>query len=187
MRSRGLWVKYRAFTAYMDTLNHEIEVPDVCVASLRFSNGAVANIEASTLTFPHNLEGSVAVFGEKGSVKVGGTALDRTDFWKVDGQLEKEQAILADQYENMPESRGYSHRMQIAEMIAAVEEERPPATSGEEARKSLALVLSIHESARLGREVVIHPAMKEGVRGSTDVSHGRDNRNQSEPSGQVFV
>lgn len=141
--------------AYMDTLNHEIEVPDVCVASLRFTNGAVANIEASTLTYPHNLEGSVAVFGEKGSVKVGGTALDRTDFWKVEGQLEQEAAILTDQYENMPESRGYSHRMQIAEMIAAVEEERPPSTSGEEARKSLALVLSIHESAKLGKEIII--------------------------------
>lgn len=170
--------------AFMDTLNHEIEVPDVCVASLRFKNGAVATIEASTLTFPHNLEGSIAVFGEKGSVKVGGTALDRTELWKIEGQLDREQAILADQYENMPESRGYSHRRQIAEMIAAVEENRPPSTSGEEARKSLALVLSLHESARLGQEVVIK-SVAENENAPTKVLHGGDNALQPEQTRHI--
>ncbi len=171
--------------AYMDTLNHEIEVPDVCVASLRFTSGAVANIEASTLTFPHNLEGSVAVFGDKGSVKVGGTALDRTDFWKVEGQLEQEQEILVDQYENMPESRGYSHRMQIAEMISAVEEERPPSTSGEEARKSLALVLSIHESAETGREVMINAPSTSTSQNSIDFERSGSGSNHEAPSKQT--
>lgn len=150
--------------AYMDTLNHDIEVPDVCVATIRFKNGAVANIEASTLTYPHNLEGSVAVFGEKGSVKVGGTALNRTEFWKVEGQLEEESQILTNEYENTPESRGYSHQQQIAEMIQAVNENRQPSTSGEEARKSLELVLSIHESARLGQEILIESTMVEQAR-----------------------
>lgn len=141
--------------AFMDTLAHDIEVPDVCVASIRFTNGAVANIEASTVTYPHNLEGSVAIFGEKGSVKVGGTALNQTEFWKIEGDLERENEILTYEYENTPESRGYSHQQQIAEMIRSIEEGRPPSTSGVEARKSLELVLAIHESARLGREVQI--------------------------------
>ena len=66
-----------------------MEAEDVGVAILRFANGALGSVEGSTLTWPQNLEGSVAIFGEHGSVKIGGTALNRITLWKVDGQLEE--------------------------------------------------------------------------------------------------
>ena len=141
------WLMGETYSVYahMDTLAHQIETPDVAVAVIRFKNGALGTVEASTFTYPQNIEGSVAVFGERGSVKIGGIALNRREFWKVDGQLHLEREILAREMVDPPTVYGYSHREQIAEMMAAIEEERQPATSGLEARKSLQLVLSIHE------------------------------------------
>ena len=139
--------------AYTATLAHQMEAEDVGVAVLKFAGGSLATIEGSTLTWPQNLEGSVALFGEQGSVKVGGTALNRITMWKVDGELEREAEILTSQRVDPPSVYGYSHREVIRDYAQAVLEERSPATTGEEARKSLALVLAIYQSARTGMEV----------------------------------
>jgi predicted dehydrogenase len=139
--------------AYTATLAHRMEAEDVGVAVLRFAGGAVATVEGSTLTWPQNLEGSVAVFGERGSVKIGGTALNRIEMWKVEGQLEQEAELLTSQRVDPPSVYGYSHREVVHDFADAVLSGRPPGTPGEEARKSLALVLAIYESARAGREV----------------------------------
>ncbi|MEA3349592.1 MAG: Gfo/Idh/MocA family oxidoreductase [Chloroflexota bacterium] len=146
--------------AYMDTLAHQIETPDVAVATIRFVNGAMATIEASTVSYPKNIEGSVALFGERGSVKIGGTALNRKVFWKVDGQLDLEKDILAKEAIDPPTVYGYSHKTQIKEMIAAVREDRQPLTNGYEARRSLHLVLAMHESAETGGEVILNPCCR---------------------------
>ncbi|MBV7338407.1 Gfo/Idh/MocA family oxidoreductase [Chloroflexi bacterium TSY] len=143
----------QSVSAYTATLAHEMEAEDVGVATLRFVNGALGTIEGSTLTWPQNLEGSVAIFGERGSVKIGGTALNRITLWKVDGQLEEEAEILTSQRVDPPSVYGYSHREVIQEFAEAVLEGKEPGTPGEEARRSLALVLAIYESARSGRVV----------------------------------
>lgn len=139
--------------AYTATLAHKMESEDVGVAVVRFRSGALATVEGSTLTWPQNLEGSVALFGERGSVKIGGTALSRITLWKVDGELEREAEILTSQRVDPPTVYGYSHREVIHEFARALLEGREPCTPGPEARKSLALVLAIYESARIGREV----------------------------------
>jgi UDP-N-acetyl-2-amino-2-deoxyglucuronate dehydrogenase len=139
--------------AYTATLAHKMESEDVGVAVVRFRSGALATIEGSTLTWPQNLEGSVALFGERGSVKIGGTALSRITLWKVDGELEREAEILTSQRVDPPTVYGYSHREVIHDFARALLDGREPQTPGPEARKSLALVLAIYESARTGREV----------------------------------
>ena len=87
----------QSVSAYSATLAHQMEAEDVGVAVLRFASGALATVEGSTLTWPQNLEGSVSIFGEHGSVQVGGTALNRITLWKVRGQLEQESEILTSQ------------------------------------------------------------------------------------------
>jgi len=139
--------------AYTATLAHTMECEDVGVAVVRFRSGALATVEGSTLTWPQNLEGSVALFGERGSVKIGGTALSRITLWKVDGELEREAEILTSQRIDPPTVYGYSHREVIHDFVRALLEGREPSTPGPEARKSLALVLAIYESARTGQEV----------------------------------
>jgi len=142
----------KSVQAYTATLAHEIEVEDVGVAILKFSSGALGTIEGSTITYPENLEGSVAIFGERGSIKVGGTALNRRVFWKIDGQLELEREMLTQDQLDPPSVYGYSHRHVIADMIDAISEDRSPKMNGAEARRSLEIVLKIYESARTGRE-----------------------------------
>ncbi|MEA3337462.1 MAG: Gfo/Idh/MocA family oxidoreductase [Chloroflexota bacterium] len=141
--------------AYTATLAHEMEAEDVGVAVLKFASGALGTVEGSTLTWPKNLEGSVAIFGGKGSVKIGGTALNRITLWKVAGQLEQEAEILTSQRVDPPSVYGYSHREVIREFAHALIAGRSPGTPGEEARKSLELVLAIYQSAGTGKEVFL--------------------------------
>ncbi len=137
--------------AYSGTLAHRMEAEDIGVAVIRFRNGALGTVEGSTVTYPENLEGSVAVFGAHGSAKVGGTALNRKVLWKVAGELEHERELLTRDQVDPPSVYGTSHQAVIADMIAAVREDREPKTNGPEARKSLALVLAMYESARTGQ------------------------------------
>lgn len=141
--------------AYTDTLAHQMEAEDVGVAVVKFKNGAIGTIEGSTITYPQNLEGSVAIFGERGSLKVGGTALNRKVMWKIDGQLEQEREIITADVIDPPSVYGYSHKLVIEDMIEAIHDNRQPATNGSEARKSLALIEAIYESSRLGQPVEV--------------------------------
>ena len=74
---------------------------------------------------------------------------------QVRGQLEQEAEILTSQRVDPPSVYGYSHREVIRDFAQAVREGRAPGTPGEEARKSLALVLAIYEAAATGREVMV--------------------------------
>jgi len=139
--------------AYTATLAHRMEAEDAGVAVIRFQSGALGTIEGSTITYPENLEGSVAVFGERGSIKVGGTALNRKTVWKVEGELEHEKELLTRDQLDPASVYGTSHSAVIADMIAAIRDDRPPKTNGPEARRSVAFVLAIYESARTGRPV----------------------------------
>ena len=147
----------RSVQAYTSTLAHSMEAEDVGVAVLKFVSGALGAIEGSTLTWPQNLEGSVSIFGARGSVKIGGTALNRITLWKVDGQLEQEAELLTSQRVDPPSVYGYSHREVIADFADAVRDDRAPGTPATEARKSLALVLAIYAAARTGQEVTVDP------------------------------
>ncbi len=139
--------------AYTATLVHQMEAEDTGVAVLRFQGGALATIEGSTITYPQNLEGSVAIFGEHGSIKVGGTALNRTVLWKIKGELERERELITREQLDPPSVYGTSHLQVIADMIEAIREDRPSQTHGAEGRKSLALVAAIYHSARTGQPI----------------------------------
>ncbi|MDW8352003.1 MAG: Gfo/Idh/MocA family oxidoreductase [Anaerolineae bacterium] len=150
--------------AYGATLAHRMECEDVGVATLRFTSGALGVVEGSTITWPENLEGSIAVFGERGSVKVGGTALNRKVFWKVDGMLEQERHLLSTEEVDPPSVYGTSHRAVLADTIAAIREGRLPQTHGLEGRRSLAIVLAMYESMARGTEISlaeIEPAARQ--------------------------
>jgi UDP-N-acetyl-2-amino-2-deoxyglucuronate dehydrogenase len=141
--------------AFTGTLAHRMEAEDTGVAVIRFAGGGLGSVEGSTITYPENIEGSVAVFGEQGSAKIGGTALNRKVVWKVAGELEREREILTRDQVDPPSIYGTSHQKVIADMIEAIRDDRAPKTHGSEARKSLALVLAIYESARTGQPVTI--------------------------------
>ncbi len=139
--------------AYSGHLAHEMEAEDTAVVVIRFEDGALASIEGSTIIYPTDLEGSVAIFGQRGSVKIGGTALNRKVMWKIEGELEQEASIIGDDTGDPASVYGSSHRHVIADMIAAIKEDRPPYTGGPAGKKPLALILAAYESARTGKPV----------------------------------
>ena len=144
--------------AYTATLAHRIEAEDTGVGVVRFRSGSLGSIEGSTITYPANIEGSLAIFGEKGSIKIGGNSLDRIAFWKVEGEVEHEAEILRRQELDPPPSRYLSHSIVLEDMVRAIREDREPATNGREGRKSLALVLALYESARERCEIQVREA-----------------------------
>lgn len=141
--------------AFTGTLAHKMEAEDTGVVALRFKSGALGTIEGSTITYPQNIEGSVAIFGEKGSLKVGGTALNRKVLWRIEGEMGNERELITGDLVDPPSVYGTSHRVVIQDMINAIHEDRQPQTHGEEGKRSLALVQAIYESARTGQPVEV--------------------------------
>ncbi len=134
------------------TLARRIETEDTGVAILRFRSGALGVIEVTMLTYPSNMEGSITLLGEKGSVKIGGTAVNKVERWEfADVQPEDESTrALAS---NPPNIYGYGHEGYYRNVLAVLRGEARPDTDGRAGRKSLELILGIYESAKTGCEV----------------------------------
>ncbi len=145
-----------AVAAKTATLARRIETEDTGVAILHFRNGALGTIEVTMLAYPHNLEGSVTVLGEHGSVKIGGTALNRVDTWQFAEADADDHAAAALRDAPDPGSvYGSGHNRYYDNVVRVLRGEEAPGTDGREGRKSLELILGIYESARLGREVAL--------------------------------
>jgi UDP-N-acetyl-2-amino-2-deoxyglucuronate dehydrogenase len=138
------------------TLARRIESEDTGVAILNFRNGAMGTIEVTMLTFPKNLEGSITILGEQGTVKVGGTALNRIEHWEFAKPHELDAEAQAQRSAADPLSvYGSGHRPYYDNVVRVLKGEALPGTDGREGRKSLELILGIYESARTGREVTL--------------------------------
>jgi UDP-N-acetyl-2-amino-2-deoxyglucuronate dehydrogenase len=134
------------------TLARRIETEDSGVAILKFRSGALGSIEVTMLAYPRNLEGSVTVLGEKGSVKIGGTAVNKVEFWQFAEYDDDDKLIeLADT--TPPNVYGLGHQGYYRNVLAVLRGEAKPDTDGRAGRKSLELILGIYESAKTGREV----------------------------------
>lgn len=138
------------------TLARRIESEDSGVAILRFRNGAIGTIEVTMLAYPRNLEGSITILGEKGTVKIGGTALNRIEHWEFaeydddDGEAEAQKVAA-----NPLSVYGSGHLPYYRNVAQVLRGEAAAGTDGREGRKSLELILGIYEAARTGREVAL--------------------------------
>jgi UDP-N-acetyl-2-amino-2-deoxyglucuronate dehydrogenase len=139
------------------TLARRIESEDTGVAVLKFRNGAMGTIEVTMLTYPKNLEGSITILGENGTVKVGGTALNRIETWEFAKRHEEiDQEAEAQKAAPNPLSvYGSGHKPYYDNVVRVLNGEALPGTDGREGRKSLELILAIYESARTDREVTL--------------------------------
>ena len=129
-----------------------IEAEDSGVAILRFRSGALGVIEVNVLTYPRNLEGSITILGEKGSVKIAGTAVNRVEHWLF-ADYDDDDKLVEGASTNPPNVYGYGHEGYYRNVLAALRGQANPGTDGRAGRKSLELILGIYESAKTGREV----------------------------------
>ena len=129
-----------------------IEAEDSGVAILRFRSGALGVIEVNVLTYPRNLEGSITVLGEKGSVKIGGTAVNRVEHWLF-ADYDDDDKLVEGASTNPPNVYGFGHEGYYRNVLAVLRGQEKPGTDGRAGRKSLELILGIYESAKTGQDV----------------------------------
>jgi UDP-N-acetyl-2-amino-2-deoxyglucuronate dehydrogenase len=136
------------------TQARRIEAEDSGAAVMRFRSGALGVLEVNVLTYPRNLEGSITLLGEKGSVKVGGTAVNRVEHWSF-AEYDDDDKLVDAANTAPPTVYGFGHEGYYRNVLAVLRGEAKAETDGRAGRKSLELILGIYESARTGREVPI--------------------------------
>lgn len=137
-----------------DRLNHDyIETEDLGIAIVRFSNGAYGIIEGTTDIYPKNLEETLYLFGEKGTVKAGGQSVNVIEEWRFSDMLDDPEEIKRQYHEAPPNVYGFGHAPLYADVIDAIKEDREPYVSAEAGRRALELVLAIYQSAYTGASV----------------------------------
>ena len=134
------------------TLARRIESEDTGIAVMRFRNGALGTIEVTMLTYPRNLEGSITILGEKGSVKIGGTAVNRVETWQF-ADYDDDDKLVEAAATSPPNVYGFGHETYYRNVLKVLRGEAMPDTDGRAGRKSLELILGIYESAKTGRDV----------------------------------
>jgi len=134
------------------TLARRIEAEDSGVAVLKFRSGAIGAIEVTMLTFPKNLEGSITILGEKGTVKIGGTAVNKVEHWQF-ADYDDDDKLVDQANTNPPSVYGFGHEGYYRNVVSVLRGEARPDTDGRAGRKSLELILGIYESAKTGRDV----------------------------------
>lgn len=131
----------------------DIEAEDTAVAVLKFSSGAIGVIEATTATRPRDLEGSLSLLGEKGSIVIGGFALNKLETWNFVEESTSDSVTL-DQYSvNPPDVYGFGHRAYLEHVVDCIRENTQQLVDGFEGRRSLELILAIYESIETGQEI----------------------------------
>jgi UDP-N-acetyl-2-amino-2-deoxyglucuronate dehydrogenase len=136
------------------TLARRIETEDTGVAVLKFRSGALGTIEVTMLTYPRNLEGSITILGETGTVKIGGTAVNRVEHWSF-AEYDDDDKLVEQSNTSPPNVYGLGHQGYYRNVLRVLRGEAAPDTDGRAGRKSLELILGIYESAKTGRDVPI--------------------------------
>lgn len=139
-------------TAETATLARKIEAEDSGSAVIKFRNGAIGSINVTMLTYPKNYEGSITILGEKGTVKIGGLAVNKIEKWDFEDYDEDDKFIEQSNYQP-PNVYGYGHIPYYQNVIDTLKGKTKANTDGRSGRKSLELILGIYRSAKTGKRV----------------------------------
>jgi len=132
-----------------------IETEDTGVVILRFKNGALGVIEATTGTRPKDLEGSISILGENGTVEIGGFAVNEMKVWNFVDSGPDDENVLEKYRSNPPNVYGFGHYEYIKDVIKCIREDRKALVDGLEGRRSLELINAIYESVETKKEVFL--------------------------------
>jgi predicted dehydrogenase len=142
--------------AKSDTFLVNTETEDTAVVLLRFRSGALGVIEATTATRPKDLEGSLSLLGEKGSVEISGFAVNEIRHWNFSEETD-EDAEVKNQYSvNPPNVYGFGHKAYLEHVVSCIEDSKAMLVDGLVGRKSLEVITAIYESIETGKEVQLY-------------------------------
>lgn len=138
--------------AYTATLARDIEAEDTGVIGIKWRNGALGSLNCTMLTYPKNLEGSITILGEKGTVRVGGVAVNEIQEWQFADSDPNDEKIKAASYETTS-VYGFGHPLYYRNVIQTLRGEAEPDVDGREGLKSLEVLIAAYRSARDGVRV----------------------------------
>jgi len=142
--------------AKTDTVAHQIETEDEAFVILQFASGAYTTIEFTINTYPHNLECSITILGSKGSIKIGGNALDQIEIWEVENypQPQIKDNIPQNAYDlDLFQGSSPRHLLVYQNIIDHFNNNDDISMDGREARKSVEIVQAIYQSAKANKEI----------------------------------
>ncbi len=139
--------------AMTGTLARDIEVEDTAVMNVRWRQGVLGSVAVTMLTYPRNMEGSITILGEKGTVRVGGVAVNEIQHWEFNGAEDGEAARVKLASYETNSVYGFGHPAYYRNVIETLRGREKPYTDGREGLKSLELLIASYLSARDGKEV----------------------------------
>ena len=129
-----------------------LEAEDIGMAVVKFKNGAIATIEGTTNVYPQNLEETLYIFGEKGTVKIGGKSTNNIDVWNF-----ADETVADEKNKGLQEATsnvyGNGHTSLFADVMDAIQNDRKPYVDAQAGRNALELVLAIYKSQKTGQPV----------------------------------
>lgn len=140
--------------AYTSTLARNIEVEDTGVLSIKWRSGALGSMNVTMLTYPRNLEGSITIIGEKGTVRIGGVAVNEIQHWEFAEPHADDELVKQASYETTS-VYGFGHPAYYDNVIQVLRGEAEPETDGREGLKSLEVLIAAYLSARDGKRVAL--------------------------------
>jgi UDP-N-acetyl-2-amino-2-deoxyglucuronate dehydrogenase len=139
----------RAETA---TMQRRIEAEDTGCAILHFRNGVIGTLNVTMLTYPKNFEGSITILGEKGSVKLGGVAINKIEKWEFEDYDDDDRIVTESNYQP-PNVYGFGHNPYYKNVTDVLLGRAEPSTDGRDGRKSVEIIQAIYLSAKDGKKV----------------------------------
>jgi UDP-N-acetyl-2-amino-2-deoxyglucuronate dehydrogenase len=140
--------------AYTATLARNIEVEDSGVALVKWRSGAMGSINVTMLTYPKNLEGSITIIGEKGTVRVGGVAVNDIQHWEFQ-EPDPDDELVKDASYQTTSVYGFGHPRYYDNVIKVLRGETEPETDGREGLRSLEVLIAMYRSARDARRIAL--------------------------------
>lgn len=138
--------------AYTGTLARDIEVEDTAAMNIRWRSGAMGSMNVTMLTYPKNLEGSITILGERGTVRVGGVAVNEIQHWEFDEPHEDDEKISNASYETTS-VYGFGHPLYYDNVIRTLRGEAESETDGREGLRSLEVLIAAYLAARDGKRI----------------------------------
>ncbi|MFL0248777.1 Gfo/Idh/MocA family protein, partial [Candidatus Clostridium stratigraminis] len=139
--------------AACDTFLRDIEAEDFGAILIKFKNGSIGIIEGSACVYPKNLEETLSIFGEKGTVCIGGLAVNKIETWRFADNKDTEEEILKGQEGDPDTVYGFGHTPLFKDMINAIKENKEPLINGEEGKKGMSIILAAYKSRLTGMPV----------------------------------
>jgi UDP-N-acetyl-2-amino-2-deoxyglucuronate dehydrogenase len=131
----------------MMSTTRDIEVEDTGVLNVKWRNGALGSMSVTMLTYPKNLEGSIVILGEKGTVRVGGVAVNEIQHWEFDESKDYDDQVKDANYQTTS-IYGFGHPLYYKNVVEVLQGDTEPETDGREGLKSLEVLIAAYLSAR---------------------------------------